>query len=67
MIVYYNNNVQGGLGMDLISEQLYFIRKLISLMIIVMTVVTLYFPTPEDGDWEFMEAARDNSEKFPFF
>ena len=53
--------------MDLISDQLYFIRKLISLMIIVMTVVTLYFPTPEDGDWEFMEAERDYSEKFPFF
>ena len=53
--------------MDLIKDQLYFIRKLISLMVIIMAVVTLYFPTPEDGGWEFIEAARGDSEKFPFF
>ncbi|MCI6771310.1 MAG: hypothetical protein MR567_05005 [Oscillospiraceae bacterium] len=53
--------------MDLIQEQLCFIRKLISLMVIIITVVTLYFPTPEDGDWEFIEKARGDSGKFPLF
>ena len=53
--------------MDLIQDQMYFIRKLISMMIIIMTVVTLYFPTPEEGDWEFLESARNNERKFPIF
>ncbi|MGN1442914.1 MAG: hypothetical protein ACI4XE_03600 [Acutalibacteraceae bacterium] len=53
--------------MDIIKDQLYFIRKLISLMAIIVTVVTLYFPTPEDGDWEFLEKAKNASEKFPLF
>lgn len=53
--------------MDFIKDQMYFIRKLISMMVIIMTVVTLYFPTPEDGDWEFLESARGEMQNFPFF
>ena len=53
--------------MDLIKDQIYFIRKLISLMAIIATVVTLYFPTPEEGDWEFLEKSGIASQKFPIF
>lgn len=53
--------------MDLIQDQLHFIRKLISLMIIIMTVVTLYFPTPDDDDWEFLEAGKTDGQFFPRF
>lgn len=53
--------------MDLIKDNLMFIRKLISLMIIIMTVVTLYFPAPEDNSWVFNEAGNKQPDFFPDF
>ena len=44
--------------MDLIKDNLMFIRKLISLMIIIMTVVTLYLPAPEEDSWVFNEHGK---------